>query len=817
MTDVYSTEPLDLSEPSWEVPEAELTVLSGKHHRYALVIPVINEGERIRRQLRAIADLAPDLDVIVADGGSTDGSLALDYLVACGVRALLVKHGPGRLSAQLRMAYAWALDQGYEGVVTVDGNGKDGLEVLPRFIEALEAGVDYVQGSRYCEGGEAVNTPLDRKIAGRLIHAPVLSLAAGYWFTDTTNGFRGYSRRYLIDPQVAPFRDIFDRYNLLFYLTLRANQLGYNSQELPVRRSYPVGEKTPTKISGLSGRFAMMGELLRCALGGCIPRDARPLDQQPSRPADRMGEVSGTLVTLMLLAVGLCIAATRIVPLIYPHDPWLDEAMLLANLPLNDGLAFFQPLPLFEQAAPLGYLFSANVLTAWFPDAAALALRVLSAAASLLAAGLLLLSLRRLVSGPSVALALTLVCLPSFAVIYSVEIKQYIFEYLSACLLLYLSIRLALSYSRTNLLLFLAGGLFSILFSFTAPIVIGAIGTGVLAQRWASYAKDRAARWQIGTILTLATLAAVFIAYYYAYTHPTTEIQLAAFAEIYQPGLLVFPPLTLDDLSLWLKFPGFLLHQIDGGLATYRDLLPAHMPSIIGGLLVFFFAIGLVVSTCRFLLLPVAFLVASLLVYGLSVAGLLPITVERHFAFMLPFTGIILGLGLFRSLLWVGSWVGRRHAQMIAFLASAAVLFAFAMQGLIRSADLARQEISPLLDYIEEHNDDDAAAWIYYGAQPAMRVIASDRFEQIGGISHASSETGWVWENRVYPETVHKEKYLEAFRNTIRGRPSLWLLFSHYVPFEHDGLFLFFAIAQEEIGNCRQVMKAEGTLLWRCN
>jgi dolichol-phosphate mannosyltransferase len=260
-----------LVSPDWQIPAYESCVFGPKLYKHALVIPVINEGERIRRQVERIAAIAPSVDVIIADGGSTDGSLAHDFLRGSNTRALLVKTGPGKLSAQLRLAYAWALGQGYEGIVTVDGNGKDNVEAIPSFVEKLEAGYDYVQGSRYLRGGHAINTPLDRKIGGRLIHAPVLSLFGRHWYTDTTNGFRGYSARYLRDPRVAPFREVFGRYELLFYLTVRAGQLGYRCVEVPVIRGYPEGEKPPTKIAGLKGRFIMLGELLAVATGRFHP------------------------------------------------------------------------------------------------------------------------------------------------------------------------------------------------------------------------------------------------------------------------------------------------------------------------------------------------------------------------------------------------------------------------------------------------------------------------------------------------------------------------------------------------------------------
>ncbi len=260
------------AEPPRQIPAHRADLLSERRHAHALVIPVINEGGRIRAQLARVAAARLPVDVIVADGGSTDGSLDLPYLQEQGVRALLTKTGPGKLSAQLRMAYAWCLDEGYEGIITMDGNGKDNVEAVAQFVTKLREGYDYVQGSRYARGGKAENTPLERTIGNRLIHAPILSLAGRRWFTDTTNGFRAYSRRYLIDPRVLPFREVFSAYELLFYLTARAGQLGYRVCEIGVRRSYPVGEAVPTKITGAGAKWGIIKQLLSAASGRLNPR-----------------------------------------------------------------------------------------------------------------------------------------------------------------------------------------------------------------------------------------------------------------------------------------------------------------------------------------------------------------------------------------------------------------------------------------------------------------------------------------------------------------------------------------------------------------
>lgn len=205
-------------------------------------------------------------DIIIIDGGSTDGSMTMESVQTHGVRGLLVKTGPGKLSAQLRCAYAFALDQGYEGIVTIDGNDKDDPVAIPRFIEALQKGVDFVQASRFLAGGLAENTPMSRDFAIRFIHAPMLSLFSGFRWTDTTQGFRAYSRKMLLDPKMAPFRDVFKTYELLAYLSYRAPKLGYRCVELPTIRRYPKGA-VPTKISGFKGNLSVLKVLFSACLG----------------------------------------------------------------------------------------------------------------------------------------------------------------------------------------------------------------------------------------------------------------------------------------------------------------------------------------------------------------------------------------------------------------------------------------------------------------------------------------------------------------------------------------------------------------------
>lgn len=248
------------------IPEYSGKYFSNKKNDFCIFVFVLNEGVKFHNQINEMSKYASIVDIVIADGGSTDNTINNEALKSCGVTTVLTKISEGGLSAQMRMAFHYAIENKYHGVIVVDGNGKDDMSAIPNFVDALKGGGDHIQGSRFIPGGEAINTPVTRHLGLKFLHAPLIRLASGFPYTDTTNGFRAYSSKFLTHDKTDLFRDVFNKYELHYYLAIKAPELGMNVTEIPVVRAYPKTGKTPTKISFIKGNLLILTTLLKAVL-----------------------------------------------------------------------------------------------------------------------------------------------------------------------------------------------------------------------------------------------------------------------------------------------------------------------------------------------------------------------------------------------------------------------------------------------------------------------------------------------------------------------------------------------------------------------
>ena len=157
--------------------------------RILVVIPTYNERENLPRILARVRAATPDVDVLVADDNSPDGTGDIADALAASDSRIHVLHRPGKagLGAAYLAGFDWALERGYDAVVEMDADGSHRPEDLPRLIEAL-TDADLVLGSRWVAGGQVVNWPLSRKILSRggnayarvMLRAPVRDATGGY-------------------------------------------------------------------------------------------------------------------------------------------------------------------------------------------------------------------------------------------------------------------------------------------------------------------------------------------------------------------------------------------------------------------------------------------------------------------------------------------------------------------------------------------------------------------------------------------------------------------------------------------------------------
>jgi len=115
------------------ITNCEIHQFGPRMTKYAIVIPILNEGQTIIAQLHRMQGVNLSIDVLLVDGGSCDGSTCHDLLSRAGVRSLLVTYEQG-LGTAIQRGMEYALAEGYEGVVTMDGNGKDGVDAIPHFV-----------------------------------------------------------------------------------------------------------------------------------------------------------------------------------------------------------------------------------------------------------------------------------------------------------------------------------------------------------------------------------------------------------------------------------------------------------------------------------------------------------------------------------------------------------------------------------------------------------------------------------------------------------------------------------------------------------
>jgi dolichol-phosphate mannosyltransferase len=160
--------------------------------RFLTALPVYNEARHLTAVLDEVKRYSPD--VLVVDDGSSDDTPRLleergDVFVA--------RHPKNRgYGAALKTAFQYALDEGYDIIVTIDCDGQHEPMRIPQFVEACR-GVDIVSGSRYLKSFDADTPPPEQRRRINAMLTEELNRRLGFELTDAFCGFKAYCVRAL--------------------------------------------------------------------------------------------------------------------------------------------------------------------------------------------------------------------------------------------------------------------------------------------------------------------------------------------------------------------------------------------------------------------------------------------------------------------------------------------------------------------------------------------------------------------------------------------------------------------------------------------
>ncbi len=196
-------------------------------------IPTYNERDNIERIVGRLLELPVELDVVVVDDNSPDGTGEIVDRIAASEPRVHALHRPGKLGlggAYIK-AFQWALaetDARY--IFEMDADFSHDPGAIPEFLDRIRD-ADLVIGSRYCNGITVMNWPLSRLIlsVGANIYTRIVT---GMPLHDATGGFKCFRREVLEALPLDAIRS--DGYSFQIEMNYHVWKRGFRIVEMPI-------------------------------------------------------------------------------------------------------------------------------------------------------------------------------------------------------------------------------------------------------------------------------------------------------------------------------------------------------------------------------------------------------------------------------------------------------------------------------------------------------------------------------------------------------------------------------------------------------
>jgi dolichol-phosphate mannosyltransferase len=204
-----------------------------KIDRVLVVLPTYNEADSLIKVMDAILKLPGDLDILVVDDSSPDGTadLAKNHPAFDKRIFLLLRPAKQGLATAYKEGFQWGLKQGYDVCMEMDSDLSHDPQDISRLRQTLVEGADIAIGSRYLTGISVINWPLRRLLVS--IGAGVYTRwISGLPLTDPTGGFKAIHRNVIESLDWTKIKS--DGYGFQIEVSFFAYKKGFILKEIPI-------------------------------------------------------------------------------------------------------------------------------------------------------------------------------------------------------------------------------------------------------------------------------------------------------------------------------------------------------------------------------------------------------------------------------------------------------------------------------------------------------------------------------------------------------------------------------------------------------
>jgi len=232
-----------------------IEMIQNHHNVKALVIsPTYNEVQNIMKLLKDLTNL--DLDILIVDDSSTDGTLELlkdEFKINTRLN-IIIRPGKLGLGSAYIAGFKWGIERNYKLLVQMDADGSHRISDLSKMlkISMLDSGLQMCIGSRWVDKGEVENWPKRREWLSRAANRYIQTMLK-FPVKDSTSGFRIYSADLLKTINLDSIRS--EGYSFQIEMTKAALGKRATWQEIPIKF-----------IERQNGRSKMSFKIIREAL-----------------------------------------------------------------------------------------------------------------------------------------------------------------------------------------------------------------------------------------------------------------------------------------------------------------------------------------------------------------------------------------------------------------------------------------------------------------------------------------------------------------------------------------------------------------------